>query len=380
MRPRLSRIVDDVGGLAGQTLQRDAAGALEWATGATGGAWGDITGTLSDQTDLQTEFDGKATTGHNHDASYEPLGEVAAHVAAGDPHTVYLTAGEADALYDAINAASDAVTTHEGAVDPHTVYLRQSEADALYDAIGEAASEVATHAAASDPHTGYQRESEKNAASGYAGLSAGSKLTGSQQTYGTAADTACEGNDARLSDARTPTQHVINDSSHSFPGGTTFLRADGVFASPPGGTEAFPIGSVFLSVVSTNPGTLLGYGTWSAIAAGKMLIGLDSGDTDFDTAEETGGAKTSSAVVNHTHVVNVTDNGHVHGEQAPLSASSGAMKFGIDTNASGTQAAGINTASATTGITATTDAPAGGVASFSLMNPYFVVYVWKRTA
>lgn len=56
--------------------------------------------------------------------------------------------------------------------------------------------------------------------------------------------------------------------------------------------EPFPVGSVFLSVVSTDPATLLGYGTWSAIAAGKVLIGLDSGDADFDTAEETGGTKT----------------------------------------------------------------------------------------
>lgn len=42
--------------------------------------------------------------------------------------------------------------------------------DAEVDAI------VATHAAAADPHTGYQKESEKDAASGYAGLTAGTKL------------------------------------------------------------------------------------------------------------------------------------------------------------------------------------------------------------
>jgi len=97
--------------------------------------------------------------------------------------------------------------------------------------------------------------------------------------------------------------------------------------------ETFPIGSVFLSVVSTNPNTLLGYGTWSAIAAGRMLVGLDSGDADFDTAEETGGSKTSGASV---------------GNDWPLGT-------------------GANTAP-------------GDYHTHSAMNPYFVVYIWKRTA
>ena len=44
----------------------------------------------------------------------------------------------------------------------------------------EVSSAVSTHEAASDPHAGYQRESEKDAASGYAGLTAGSKIASSQ--------------------------------------------------------------------------------------------------------------------------------------------------------------------------------------------------------
>jgi len=62
---------------------------------------------------------------------------------------------------------------------------------------------------------------------------------------------------------------------------------------PPGDIAgAWPVGSVFTSVVATSPATLLGFGTWAAFAAGRVLIGLDAGDPDFNVAEETGGAKT----------------------------------------------------------------------------------------
>lgn len=164
----------------------------------------------------------------------------------------------------------------------------------------------------------------------------------------------------------------------------------------PGGSEAFPVGSVFLSVVSTNPGTLLGYGTWAQIAGGRVLIGQTSGDADFDTPEETGGAKTSSAVVNHTHAVNITDPQHTHLQnahnhvitsQTATTGSATSYEHGtLDTSSAETEATEVtaNTTAvnqnASTGITATTSNPAGGVASFSLMNPYFVVYIWKRTA
>lgn len=128
-----------------------------------------------------------------------------------------------------------------------------------------------------------------------------------------------------------------------------------------GGGEAFPVGSVFIAVVSTNPGTLLGYGTWSAFAAGRMLVGIDAGDTDFDTAEETGGTKT------HT-LTEAEIPAHSHVEQAPSSASSGAMRFAVDTNASGTVSAGISTEAT------------GGGGPHNNMPPYITCYMWKRTA
>jgi len=75
--------------------------------------------------------------------------------------------------------------------------------------------------------------------------------------------------------------------------------------------EIYPIGSIYTSVVNVNPNTYFG-GTWSAFATGRTLVGVDTGQTEFDAIEETGGAKThtltSGEMPSHTH----TQNSHNH--------------------------------------------------------------------
>ena len=85
---------------------------------------------------------------------------------------------------------------------------------ATHDALGLATqAELDAHGSAADPHTGYQKESEKAAASGYASLDAGTKVPIAQLPTGTSGTTVPLGNDARFSDARTPTAHAASHGS-----------------------------------------------------------------------------------------------------------------------------------------------------------------------
>ena len=238
-------------------------------------------------------------------------------------------------------------------------------------------------------------------------------------------------------------------------GAGVYARVGGAWVlmkySASSGGEAYPIGSIFTAVVSTDPATLLGYGTWAAFGAGKVLVGRDSGDTDFDTAEETGGAKTKAisahsgtAVADHaSHTHSVTSNvavadhaSHTHTyTQVPnhthvIAAGQGSHKHGMSegqTDGAGNLADRSNAASAATMETdlatlpeMVTNNPTDGVASgttagpsatlthsvtnnavtsggssatlthsvtqpgahtdLNVVQPYIVVYMWKRTA
>jgi hypothetical protein len=139
----------------------------------------------------------------------------------------------------------------------------------------------------------------------------------------------------------------------------------------------YPVGSIYINATnSTNPGTLLGFGTWTAFGAGRVPVGFDASNTLFDTAEETGGSA-DAVVVSHTHTATttITDPGHTHNlpisnDQGYPSGSGGAR-----------QGSGAVTSSATTGITAATTVASAGVSGTNAnYQPYITVYMWKRVS
>jgi hypothetical protein len=243
-------------------------------SGAAGSvAWSGITGTLSNQTDLQNVLDGKSANGHNHNASYEPIN-----------------------------------------------------------------SNIQTHITSSHAPSDAQKNSDITKAEIEA------KLTGQ-----------------------------ISSHTHA------------------GGSEAFPVGAIYISVLSSNPSVQLGYGTWVAFGAGKMLVGFDAADVDFDTEEEVGGAKTKTHSVAempaHSHVQDAhthVQNAHNHIQRYNV-ATTGPLSGPVtapDTSSNTTTNYGITTADTTAvnqNATAVNQNTGGGQA-FSIMNPYIVVRFWKRTA
>lgn len=136
----------------------------------------------------------------------------------------------------------------------------------------------------------------------------------------------------------------------------------------------YPVGSIYTNATSsTNPGTLLGFGTWTAFGAGRVMVGLDAGNALFDTAEETGGSA-DAIVVSHTHTATVTDPGHFHAiVYEPGAAQNGAGRNGVG----GTTA--FNTDTKTTGITVS-NSTTGSSGTNANYQPYITVYMWKRVS
>lgn len=169
----------------------------------------------------------------------------------------------------------------------------------------------------------------------------------------------------------------------------------------------YPVGSVYINATSSsNPSTLLGFGTWTAFGAGRVMVGLDGSDADFDTAEETGGAKTVtstgsiSGTVGGTSLTEAQMPKHYHAMLGPngidtvpngentgvgMTYSGGTDDDGVNrynTYSVGGDAASGSTGTGTSNGNSHTHSFSGTVTgnATSVVQPYITVRMWKRTA
>jgi hypothetical protein len=151
----------------------------------------------------------------------------------------------------------------------------------------------------------------------------------------------------------------------------------------------YPVGSIYTNATSsTNPSSLLGFGTWSAFAAGRVLVGLDSSNAAFDTAEETGGsatATTSSSGAGSTSTESVTVSRDGWGTSGGNLNSSTSVQAGrLVVGSGGVETYETLESLRSSGNDLTTGSHSHTVSNHthtvSTISPYITVYMWKRTA
>lgn len=135
-----------------------------------------------------------------------------------------------------------------------------------------------------------------------------------------------------------------------------------------------PIGSIEINVSGTNPSEYIG-GTWESYGSGRVLVGVDTSQTEFDTAEKTGGSKTHTHTTgNHTLTINeIPSHSHSINFDQTTGSSTNALKTGVQTVYTGDY-----------GIVQKTGGDGahnhGNTGDSSNIQPYITVYIWKRTA
>jgi microcystin-dependent protein len=151
--------------------------------------------------------------------------------------------------------------------------------------------------------------------------------------------------------------------------------------------HVYPVGSIYLATVSTNPNTLLGFGTWSAIQ-GRFLIGVDGTYTAGSTGGNANKTLATGELPSHTHSFSASTDSqgdHTHDIARDNDGSTGTTEKTLHSTGitSGYDSrynnqlwpAGAHTHS----ISGTTGGTGSGTA-FSILPPYLAVYMWQRTA
>lgn len=146
--------------------------------------------------------------------------------------------------------------------------------------------------------------------------------------------------------------------------GNTASSGGGVYASTDSINLSLPVGYIWMSTSGENPQDLLGYGTWSAMAAGRVLVGVDTANANFDSAMKTGGFKTHALSIDqlpsHVHPQQGFEN--KAGNSNPRTESRSRQCYSTDDTEIGN------------------DVAVGGSQPHNNLSPYVTVFMFRRTA
>lgn len=132
--------------------------------------------------------------------------------------------------------------------------------------------------------------------------------------------------------------------------------------------NVWPVGSIYISVNNTNPSTYFG-GTWVSFGAGRCLVGVDTSQTEFNTAQKTGGSK---HLQEHYHDIRW---GAYYGSGITISDTGSGLEALNITNFNWTYNVAGDKGSASNVYT-----NKEGTGDSGNLQPYITVYMWKRTA
>lgn len=126
----------------------------------------------------------------------------------------------------------------------------------------------------------------------------------------------------------------------------------------------YPIGSIYFSISSTNPGLLIG-GTWTSWGAGRVPVGVDTTDSDFNSVEKTGGEKTHKLTVAEMPEHDHDSLNYTNGYAEPTTGQGSFRQLLAGDSASTSYVAVKNS---------------GGDQAHNNVQPYITCYMWKRVA
>ena len=226
---------------------------------------------------------------------------------------------------------------------------------------------------------------------------------------------------------------IINSTNVSYKTSTVKAALDDLYGLTADDVwqKIYPVGSIYISAVSTSPATLFG-GTWVEFGKGRTLVGVDTSDTSFNTVEKTGGEKTHTltsaesgqknlgsitssdnnrghthSMQNHTHTTNIGSHAHdvIWGTNSVGITPSGSGKSILELTAwkwsttNSLNSGGMGTTSCNIG-NKTSGGPSNNTtgdasqkhthtvtisgsdatSAHNNLQPYITVYMWKRTA